>query len=94
MTDVIGLLFTTLGDQIGFDTAIVLFIVTISLMYGLLYRVSIATLLAFVVLAVYLFNQYTVGGVYLFPDDYTVTIVITIGLLLGFMIYTLYFKKE
>lgn len=81
-----------LGKILGYEVVIVLFLIFAFILMIISRGAGITAVIGVFFLSVYLFSTNKIGDYFLLTNDWFITVVILIGLLIGFLAYMVFIK--
>ncbi len=87
------MIITGLGDIIGYEVIIVLLFIFTFILMLVSRGAGITSMIGTIFLSAYLFGTEKISGRYLLANEWFITIVILLGLFMGFIIYQLFINE-
>lgn len=81
-----------LGNIFGFELIVALLLIFSFILMIISRGAGITAIIGTFFLSVYLFSNNKLGGNYLLGNDWFITVVILFGLLIGFMLYMIFWR--
>lgn len=81
-----------LGEIFGFELIVALLLIFSFLLMVISRGAGITASIGTFFLTVYLFSNEKLGGYYLLSNDWFITVVILLGLFIGFLVYMLFWR--
>lgn len=86
------LIITGLGEILGFELIIALLLMFSFILMIISRGAGITSIIGTLFLTVYLFSNEKMGGYYLLGNEWFVTVSLLVGLLIGFMLYMVFWR--
>lgn len=84
---------TGLGSILGYELVVALCLIFSFLIMIVSRGAGITAMLGTFFLSIYLFSSYKIGDFYLLSNDWFLTVIILVGLLIGFLLYVLFWRE-
>ena len=81
-----------LGEIFGFELVVALLLIFSFLLMVISRGAGITATIGTFFLTVYLFSNEKLGGYYLLSNDWFITVVILLGLFIGFLVYMIFWR--
>lgn len=86
------MIITGLGDILGYEIFIALLFIFSFVLMIISRGAGITSIIGTIFLSAYLFSNEKMGGYYILSNDWFITIAILLGLLIGFMVYMVFWR--
>ena len=87
-----NLIVTGLGDIFGYELFIGLLLIFSFILMVVSRGAGITSIIGTFFLSIYLFSTNKLGGYYLVSNDWYITVVLLLGLFIGFLVYMIFWR--